>query len=372
LDIAYEQIDGGAEEHDYMMREYTVKEADYAYVYCSNESPTQVDVYFDDVVMTYTLTNIIQYNEYYPFGLQTANSWTRENVTGNNFLANGATELNATTGLYDLDFRNYDPVLGRMNGVDPMAAKYSGLSPYNYSFNNPAVFNDPTGADPPQTVNYSSYVTQYYTGYTYDDRLDYTYTAVWHDGQGWRNEVAGATAFLTAATGYGRGFQSMSFGLSEHSAAYYNQVRNDAFSMGEDSFIMEYGYELWAHGKNYTQEGDKAEVFHVEYYFLKPISSIRKFDKSQQGGGPIITVTNSIVGSTYVKGYPNNVYDENGSAVLYEVPLYEIRVSGYDEGNFVTQNFKAIRFGVYHNKQTGRGPSITKDYNGVYEGSWKK
>jgi RHS repeat-associated protein len=90
---------------------------------------------------------VVQYNEYYPFGLQTANSWTRENITGNQFLANG-TELNATSNLYDLEYRNYDPVLARMNGVDPLASKYASITPYNYSFNNPVSFTDPSGAEP--------------------------------------------------------------------------------------------------------------------------------------------------------------------------------------------------------------------------------
>jgi RHS repeat-associated protein len=87
-------------------------------------------------------------NEYYPFGLQTANSWTRENTTGNNFLANGGTELNTTTGLMDLHYRNYDPALGRMNQVDPVASKYASQTPYNYAFNAPTVMNDPMGDDP--------------------------------------------------------------------------------------------------------------------------------------------------------------------------------------------------------------------------------
>ena len=110
--------------------------------------------------MTYTPSNVIQYNEYYPFGMNTANSclptealakvWTRENTTGNNFLGNGGTEFNNTSNLYDLDYRNYDPILGRMNGVDPVATKYASLSPYNFSFNNPVTFNDPSGADPYQ------------------------------------------------------------------------------------------------------------------------------------------------------------------------------------------------------------------------------
>jgi RHS repeat-associated protein len=96
-------------------------------------------------------------DKYYPFGLQTANSWTRTGVTGNNFLGNGGTELNTTTSLYDLDWRNYDPVLGRLNQVDLMADKYGSLSPYHFSFNNPVGFNDPSGLDPGD-IAYGKYV----------------------------------------------------------------------------------------------------------------------------------------------------------------------------------------------------------------------
>ena len=134
--------------HDLMSREYTIKEAGYVFMYVSNENATLVDVYFDDVVMTHTKGNVVQYNEYYPFGMQTSNSWTRENTTGNNFLGNGGTELNTTSNLYDLAYRNYDPILGRMNQIDPMATKYASLTPYNFSFNDPVTFTDPSGADP--------------------------------------------------------------------------------------------------------------------------------------------------------------------------------------------------------------------------------
>jgi RHS repeat-associated protein len=103
---------------------------------------------FDDVVMTHTKSNVIQYNEYYPFGMNTANSWTRENTTGNNFLYNAGSELNKTTSNYEMFFREYDPALGRMTSVDPVAGKYSSLTPYNYAFNTPVNLNDPSGADP--------------------------------------------------------------------------------------------------------------------------------------------------------------------------------------------------------------------------------
>jgi RHS repeat-associated protein len=126
-----------------------VKEAGFVFAWLSYDDDSNNWVYFDDFKVKHTkYNNVIQYNEYYPFGMQTAASWTRENVTGNNYLANGGTELNATSMVYDLDYRNYDPVLGRMNQVDPMAAKYPSLSPYNFSFNDPVTFADPNGADP--------------------------------------------------------------------------------------------------------------------------------------------------------------------------------------------------------------------------------
>ena len=170
--MAYQPVDPNAQQvgvtpvvpHGYLSREYAIKEAGYVYMYISNENPTQVDVYFDDVTMTYTPSNVIQSNEYYPFGMQTANSWTRENTTGNNFLGNGGTELNTTSNLYDLDFRNYDPVLGRMHQVDPMAGKYSSVTPYNFSFNDPVTFNDPNGASPVQPTRVESQTGWYING----------------------------------------------------------------------------------------------------------------------------------------------------------------------------------------------------------------
>gem|GEM_PF-5408043 len=45
----------------------TVQEEGHAYVFISNESPTGIDIYFDDVTMIYTPSNVLQYNEYYPY-----------------------------------------------------------------------------------------------------------------------------------------------------------------------------------------------------------------------------------------------------------------------------------------------------------------
>ncbi len=125
-----------------------VQEAGFIFVYLTYSNQSNNLVYFDDLTVKVTPTNIVQYNEYYAYGLSTANSWTRENNTGNYFLYNGGTELNTTTGVMDLFYRNYDPVLGRMNQVDPMAGKYANATPYNYAFNSPTNMNDPMGDAP--------------------------------------------------------------------------------------------------------------------------------------------------------------------------------------------------------------------------------
>ncbi|QOI98043.1 MAG: hypothetical protein HRU69_11355 [Flammeovirgaceae bacterium] len=144
--------------------------------------------------MTCTQSNII-YNVYPPKQnrRQTVTSClptaalakvgTRENVTGNNFLYNGGTELNPATNVYDLFFRNYDPALGRMNQIDPMAAKYASLTPYNFALNNPATLNDPLGDDvePPPPGEYREYIC----------------------GQCWRDERS--MNMYMSATGYGGG-----------------------------------------------------------------------------------------------------------------------------------------------------------------------
>ena len=60
---------------------------------------------------------------------------------------NAGSELNKTTSNYEMFFREYDPALGRMMSVDPVAGKYSSLTPYNYAFNDPVTYNDPLGDD---------------------------------------------------------------------------------------------------------------------------------------------------------------------------------------------------------------------------------
>lgn len=121
-----------------------IKEQGYIFVWLSYDDASNNWVYFDDLKVAHTKTNVIQYNEYYPYGLQTSNSWTRAN-NKNNFLYNEGSELNQTNGWYETFFRGYDPALGRFMQVDPLATQYASITPYNYAGSNPVMFNDPMG-----------------------------------------------------------------------------------------------------------------------------------------------------------------------------------------------------------------------------------
>lgn len=63
----------------------------------------------------------------------------------NNYKYNGK-ELQET-GMYDYGARMYMPDLGRWGVVDPLAEKYTRMSPYTYVGNNPAIFVDYDGRD---------------------------------------------------------------------------------------------------------------------------------------------------------------------------------------------------------------------------------
>ena len=87
----------------------------------------------------------MQEDHYYPFGLTLGGLGKQGS---NPFKYNGKEiqdELNL--GWMDYGARMYDTSLGRFNSIDPHANSYYSQSPYQYVFNNPVMFVDPTGMD---------------------------------------------------------------------------------------------------------------------------------------------------------------------------------------------------------------------------------
>lgn len=99
-----------------------------------------------------TVAKLIQENHYYPFGMSITGIAIRTASPSNpnKLLFNGASELQDdfgdSPGTYSTGFREYDPILGRFNGVDPLADQFSSWTPYTYAYNNPIGFSDPSGA----------------------------------------------------------------------------------------------------------------------------------------------------------------------------------------------------------------------------------
>ncbi|UOB16292.1 RHS repeat domain-containing protein [Abyssalbus ytuae] len=99
-------------------------------------------------------TEIVEENNYYPFGLthQGYNNSVSSlgNAVAKKYMFGGKEYQDKNIGgnqlnWYDVSARNYDPALGRWMNLDPLAEQMRRYSPYNYAFDNPIYFIDPDG-----------------------------------------------------------------------------------------------------------------------------------------------------------------------------------------------------------------------------------
>ncbi len=241
-----------------------VKEEGYLFVYLSYENQSNNPVYFDDMKVTHSKSNVIQYNEYYPFGLQASTSWTRENTHQNAYLYNEGNELNSNTGWYEMFFRGYDPALGRMLQVDPFASDFMSLSPYNYVGNNPVLLTDPSGGSTPELRELTALLNQ----------TDFSYQI---PGGGFGFKGPGSASHWS--NGHNRSGWSFSGGSASYMAefAYTNsyggfEVGGSFYSLDGNPLNFENGrmYEWnsvggdFAYSKEYEKDG---KTYRNDYYY---------------------------------------------------------------------------------------------------------
>ncbi|MTI23422.1 RHS repeat domain-containing protein, partial [Fulvivirga kasyanovii] len=133
-----------------------------------------------DMKVVLTESSVVQKDNYYPFGLQ-FNSYQRITAKENKFLNTGKERIDdLDLGWDDFGARMYMPDIGRWTVVDPMAEKYTALTPYNYTFNNPVNILDVNGECPTCPDDAKEGDTYTYNG------IEYTFgeNGTWANGLG--------------------------------------------------------------------------------------------------------------------------------------------------------------------------------------------
>jgi len=124
-------------------------------------------MFFDNLSVQHKQRPMLEENHYYPFGLAMAgisDKALKPKYTENKYRYNGGTELQnkefsdgSGLELYDANARMYDPQIGRFGGIDELSSETTGVSPYSFGFDDPGVFDDPTGLKPEPMKDFTRY-----------------------------------------------------------------------------------------------------------------------------------------------------------------------------------------------------------------------
>ncbi|HOY19142.1 MAG TPA: DUF6443 domain-containing protein [Haliscomenobacter sp.] len=108
-----------------------------------------------------TDNEIIQENQYYPFGMNQEGAFMNDAAAKDTKYQYNGKELNDDFGLNWSDYgaRWYDAAIGRFGSTDRFAEKYSLMTPYQYAANNPIKFIEMNG-DSVKTFFYNQEGTQ--------------------------------------------------------------------------------------------------------------------------------------------------------------------------------------------------------------------
>src|SRR5690606_36198002 len=127
--------------HERLSLQVTVRKEGFIYIYVSNLSAQNMDVYFDDLRIKHKYSSIVAGGDYYPFGLSIKDRTIHRDRYRFGYQGQFA-EKDEETGYNFFELRNYDPIVGSWISPDPYAQYWS---PYNGMGNDPINSLDPDG-----------------------------------------------------------------------------------------------------------------------------------------------------------------------------------------------------------------------------------
>ncbi|MEP1095940.1 MAG: RHS repeat-associated core domain-containing protein [Cyclobacteriaceae bacterium] len=193
-----------------------IEEEGFIMFYVSNETNALSVVDFDDLTITHTKTNIVQSDDYYPFGL-TFNGYQRTASTVNSFKYNGK-ELDENTGWMDYGARRYMADIGRWTVADAVSDLMPNWTPYRYAYNNPLRYIDPDGNTEEERVKAIARAWEFVNANPNQSKNLYGYPG-WRVGTpGFRTDCSNMVSACAAHSGFGH--------LNNEVDPTFNGVRN--------------------------------------------------------------------------------------------------------------------------------------------------
>jgi RHS repeat-associated protein len=107
-------------------------------------------------LVDYYLADVVTANDYYPFGMGMVGRKYAQASSAYRFGFNGMEDdrdVKGTGTQYETQHRIYDSRLGKWFTIDNLANLGAGLSPYQFSFDNPVAYSDPSGLWPWESRN---------------------------------------------------------------------------------------------------------------------------------------------------------------------------------------------------------------------------
>jgi RHS repeat-associated protein len=174
----------------------------YLHINLSHDATENIDVYFDDLRIEHTHSDIVAGADYYPFGLPMAEREITREPYRHGYQGQFA-EKDGETGWNAFELRMYDARVARWLSTDPEGQFFS---PYAAMGNNPVTGTDPDGGWVPDlsfmyTKGWSSFIANMLGG----DRLFLTGSALAGD----LGKAAGPAAISKAAPTLSKSFEQV-------------------------------------------------------------------------------------------------------------------------------------------------------------------